>query len=205
MVPQALCNLPALFKEFTFAGEGDRATPAINQLGWGRETIEECSLKVVAIGQLAFLRSQIRKGLLDTRNEYPDQYVPLAVGSMGKVVKKTKKPATGVDKEKFMELQLRMDEYREAGVWCYIEEWNLLLKRLSIIINALGIIADEFRSENLGINSSGLKTVRANTGCMGVNPGIGRITRQSITRKLLVQKVAETASLIIVCLIHLFL
>ncbi|KAI9337521.1 hypothetical protein BDR26DRAFT_863771 [Obelidium mucronatum] len=166
MVPKALYDLSALFKEFTFAGEADAATPAIHKLGWARDPVEDCSLEIVAVAQLAFLRSQIRKGLLlDKRNEYPNQFVALIGEPLGKRIQKTKKPPAGVDRNKFMESQRRLSEYREAGVWCYVEEWNLLKQRLYIIVNALGIIADEFKSENLGKQSSGMKTVKANVGC----------------------------------------
>ncbi|KAJ3010268.1 UNVERIFIED_CONTAM: hypothetical protein HDU68_002244 [Siphonaria sp. JEL0065] len=97
MVPKALYNLPALFELFTWAGDGDLATPAIKKLGWEREAQEECSLEIVAVGQLAFLRSQIRKGLLkDFRDQNPRQFVALTGEKLGQYVEKTKKAPSGV-------------------------------------------------------------------------------------------------------------
>ncbi|KAJ3298306.1 hypothetical protein HDU79_011593 [Rhizoclosmatium sp. JEL0117] len=167
LVPEACSDIPALFEQFCWAGEGDLATGPINLLGWARKKVEECTLEVVAVGQLTILRSQIRKGLLiDKRNEYPNTFIQLVGEKIGRRLQRNTKVPKHVDPVEFAKGQKRMDEYRDAGLWCYAEEWNLLQKRLYYTVNTLSIIAEEYKSEVLGKGgNSGFKTIKLAHGC----------------------------------------
>ncbi|KAJ3080137.1 hypothetical protein HDU99_009157, partial [Rhizoclosmatium hyalinum] len=160
LVPEACSDIPALFEQFCWAGEGDLATG-----GW--ELKKECTLEVVAVGQLTILRGQIRKGLLmDKRHEYPNLFIQLVGENFGRCLQRDIKAPKNVDPIKFAKDQKQMDEYREAGLCCYTEEWDLLKTRLYYTVSTLSIIAEEYKSEVLGkVGNSGFKTIKLAHGC----------------------------------------